>query len=236
VKWFRVARLVTLARRGRFTHVRHAASPEGGREGLRDPSYGAVVPSASAAASTRLALVAGLVATCAALFVFAGSADGGARAWSAYLAPASACSGSTEAGASVAVQRRAVACLINWARRREGRKKLAPSSSLTRAADLKGQKVASCGQFSHTPCGSDLTGPLKASGYPYASFGENLFVGSWGAVAPRDVVAAWLQSPGHRENMMRPYFRDVGAAAVRASGLLGGGAEVVWVTTFGSQR
>jgi uncharacterized protein YkwD len=227
---------VTLARRDRFTNARHATSPEEGRDVLRDPSYGAEVPSASAAAPARVGLTAALLATCAAFFVFAGSADGGARAWNAYLAPASACKDSTDAAASLVVQRRAVACLINWARKQEGRAKLAPSNPLNRAAGMKGQKVASCGQFSHTPCGSDLTGPLKASGYPYASFGENLFVGSWGAVSAREVVTAWLQSQGHRENILRPYFRDVGAAAVRAQGLLGGGAEVVWVTTFGSQR
>jgi uncharacterized protein YkwD len=226
---------VTLARRDRFTYARHAASPESGRDLGWHPSYRAEVPSATAAAPARVGLTAALLATCAA-FVFAGSADGGARAWSAYLAPASACSGATDAAASVAVQRRAVACLINFARKRDGRAKLSPSNPLNRAAGMKGQKVASCGQFSHTPCGSDLTGPLKASGYPYASFGENLFVGTLGAVSARDVVAAWLQSPGHRENILRPYFRDLGAAVVRAQGLLGGGAEVVWVTTFGSQR
>ena len=224
-----------LARRDRFTNARHASSPEEGRDVLRNPSYGSGVPTATAAASARVGLTAALLATCAALF-FAASADGGARAWSAYLAPASACQGSTDPAASMPVQRRAVACLINWARKRDGRAKLSPSNSLDRAAGLKGQKVASCGQFSHTPCGSDLIGPLKASGYRYASFGENLFVGVLGAVSPRDVVSAWLQSPGHRENMLRPYFRDVGAAAVQAQGFLGGGAEVVWVTTFGSKR
>jgi uncharacterized protein YkwD len=227
---------VTLARRGRFTYVRHAASPVSGREGRREPSYGAGVPSASAAASPRFGLVAALFAACAAFFVFAGPADGGARAWSAYLAPASACSGATDPAAAVGVQRRAVTCLINWARRQEGRAKLSPSRPLSRAAGMKGQKVVSCGQFSHTPCGSDLIGPLKASGYPYASFGENLFVGTLGSVSARDVVTAWLQSPGHRENILRPNFRDLGAAAVRGQGLLGSGAEVVWVTTFGSQR
>jgi len=226
---------LTLARRAKFTNARHAASPEEGSDVPRNPSYGADVPSATAAAPARVGLTAALLGTCAALF-FAGSADGGARAWNAYLAPASACKGSTDAGASAVVQRRAVACLINWARKRDGRAQLSSSNSLDRAAGLKGQKVASCGQFSHTPCGSDLTGPLKTSGYPYASFGENLFVGAWGAVSARDVVAAWLQSAGHRENILRPYFRDVGAASVRAQGLLGSGAEVVWVTTYGSQR
>jgi uncharacterized protein YkwD len=193
------------------------------------------VPSVHAAAPARVGGLAVLfLATCA--LIVAGSADGGARAWSAYLAPASACSGATDPAASVTVQRRAVTCLINWARRQEGRSRLSPSHPLNRAAGMKGQKVATCGQFSHTPCGTDLTGPLEASGYPYASFGENLFVGTLGSVSARDVVTAWLQSPGHRENILRPYFRDLGAAAVRAQGLISGSAEVVWVTTFGSQR
>ena len=226
---------MTLARRDRFTNARHASSPEEGRDVRRNPSYGAEVPTATAAAPARVGLIAALLATCAALFL-AASADGGTRAWNAYLAPTSACNGSTDPAASMAVQRRGVACLINWARKQDRRAKLSPSGSLSRAAGLKGQKVASCGQFSHTPCGSDLTGPLKASGYRYASFGENLFVGTWGSVSARDVVSAWLQSAGHRENILRPYFRDLGAAAVRAQGILGGGAEVVWVTTFGSQR
>jgi uncharacterized protein YkwD len=225
---------VTLAR-GRFTNVRHASSPEEGRDALWDRSYRADVPSATAAAPARLGLTAVLLASFAAFF-FVGSADGGERAWSSYLAPPAACKSATDAAAAPAVQRRAVACLINWARRQDRRTRLSQSSSLQRAAGLKGQKVASCGQLSHTPCGSDLIGPLKAAGYPYASFGENLFVGPWGAVTPRDVVAAWLQSPGHRANVLRPYFRDVGAAFVRADGLLNDGPEVVWIATFGSQR
>jgi uncharacterized protein YkwD len=230
---------VTLTR-GRFTNARHAASPKGGRDGSRDRSYRADVPPATAAAPARLGLVqlgltAVLLASLAALFVV-NPADGGGRAWSAYLAPPAACKGATDASASPVVQRRAVACLINWARRQDRRARLSQSTSLQQAAGLKGQKVASCGELSHTPCGSDLIGPLKASGYRYASFGENLFVGPWGSVTPRDVVAAWLQSSGHRENVLRPYFRDVGAAFVRADGLVNDGPEVVWIATFGSKR
>lgn len=226
--------------RGRFTNARHAASPTGGRDGSRDRSYRADVPSGPAAAQARLrpfhlGLAAVLLASLAALFLV-NPADGGSRAWRAYLAPPAACKGATDASASAVVQRRAVACLINWARRQDRRKRLSQSTSLQQAADLKGRKVASCGELSHTPCGSDLIGPLKASGYRYASFGENLFVGPWGSVTPRDVVAAWLQSSGHRANVLRPYFRDVGAAFVRAGGLVNDGPEVVWIATFGSKR
>lgn len=221
--------------RGRFTNARHAASPGEGRDAFRDRSYRADVPSTTAAVSARLGLGAVLLASFAALLVV-NPADGGQRGWSTYLAPPTACKGATDASAPPAVQRGAVACLVNWARRQDRRVRLSQSSSLQRAAGLKGQKVASCRELSHTPCGSDLIGPLRASGYRYASFGENLYVGPWGAVTPRDVVAAWLQSSGHRENVLRPYFRDVGAAFVRAQGLVNEGPEVVWIATFGSKR
>jgi uncharacterized protein YkwD len=171
-----------------------------------------------------------------AAFALAGPADGGGRAWSSYLAPATACKGATDAAAPVAAQQRAVACLINWARAEARRGKLAQSPSLTRAAGLKGKKVASCHQLSHTPCGSSLVGPVNASGYRYSSFGENIFVGPWGGVTPHDVVKAWLESPGHRANVLRPGFRHVGAALVPGQGILGDGAEAVWTATFASPR
>jgi uncharacterized protein YkwD len=107
---------------------------------------------------------------------------------------------------------------------------------LSRAAALKGKGVASCGQFSHTPCGTDVTAAVRASGYRYATFGENLFAGTWGQVTARDVLTAWLQSPPHRANVLNPSFRDVGAAPARASGLLGDGDAVVWTATFASPR
>jgi uncharacterized protein YkwD len=134
------------------------------------------------------------------------------------------------------VQVRAVACLVNWARAQDSRKRLVRRPALQRAATLKGERVASCGQFSHTPCGSALTAAVRAAGYRYSTFGENLFAGTWGQFSARDVVSAWLQSPEHRANVLGPSFRDLGAAPVRASGLLDGGDAVVWTATFGSRR
>ncbi len=224
---------MTLAR-GRITYARHAASPVEGRDEFPYPSYGGWVP-VTAAAPVRIGLTALLFAALAA-FVVVGSANGGGRAWSAYLAPASACAGSTDRAASPAVQRRAVTCLVNWARAQDRRGRLAQSSSLERAAGLKGHKVVSCGQISHTPCGSDLTAPLRTAGYRYSTFGENLFVGSVGSASAHDVVSAWLQSPGHRANVLGAGFRDIGTALVRADSLLGDGQAVVWIAAFASPR
>ena len=172
-----------------------------------------------------------LAATAVLMFVLAGRADGAERAWTSYLAPAGACTAADDAAAPVAAQARAVACLMNWARRQENRGRLLRRSALQRASEHKGQSVASCGQFSHTPCGAPVTSGVSASGYRYATFGENLFADTWGKATPREAVSAWLQSPPHRAK-----FRHVGAAAVRANGLLGAGDAVVWTATFASPR
>jgi uncharacterized protein YkwD len=164
------------------------------------------------------------------------AADGAGRSWSAYLAPARACAGADDAAAPAAVQEKAVACLVNWARAQEGRAQLAARPALRKAAEVKGLKVASCGQFSHTPCGSAITAGVNASGYRYGWFGENLYAGLYGRVSAREVVSAWLQSPSHRANMLQRHFRHVGVAPVRAPGLLEGTDAVVWTAAFASPR
>jgi uncharacterized protein YkwD len=193
------------------------------------------VTSAAAAAPVRLGAIALAIVSLVAVLAV-GRADGSTRAWSVYLAPASACASADDPNAPAAVQTHAIACLVNWARVQDRRGRLAQRPRLHLAAELKGQRVASCGQFSHTPCGAPVTSDVKAAGYRYARFGENLFAGTWGKYSARDVVNAWLQSPPHRANMLNARFRDLGAAPVRASGLLGGGDMVVWTATFGSRR
>jgi uncharacterized protein YkwD len=210
------------------------SSPGQGKDPRRAWCTVRPVTIASAATPSRL-LAPALVAASILAFLLAGRADGAERAWSMYLAPAGACAVADDASAPAASQTRAVACLVNWARRQEGRTRLLRRSALRRAAELKGQSVASCGQFSHTPCGAAITSGVNAAGYRYAAFGENLFAGT-GSVTPRQVVTAWLNSPPHRETMLSGRFRHLGAAPVRASGLLGSGDAVVWTATFASPR
>ena len=190
-----------------------------------------------ASAATPARLFASAIASASILvFRLAGQADGGTRAWSAYLAPAGACTAATDASAPAAVQARAVTCLVNWARKQERRSRLLQRPKLQRASALKGQRVASCGQFSHTPCGTDVTAGVEAAGYRFGTFGENLFVGTWGHISARDVVSAWLQSPPHRANVLGQHFRHLGAAPTRASGLIDGSDAVVWTATFAAPR
>ena len=110
---------------------------------------------------------------------------------------------------------------------------LAPDGA-PQGSRAQGPGVASCQQFSHTPCGSQLTAAVERSGYRYASFGENLFAGSWGHVTPRDVVSAWLHSPAHRAILLSPAFRHRRRGPCTGQGLLGDANAVVWTATFAS--
>lgn len=191
--------------------------------------------SALAAVRVRLALGAGMLA-CLAAVGAAPPAAAGERAWSAYLAPAAVCKGADSTTGTPAAQRRALACLVNWARAKDGRGPLSQSRALTRAAALKGRRVVACGALTHTPCGSHPAAAVRAAGYRYGMFGENLYAASWGTATPREVVAAWLRSPGHRANLLRPGFRHLGVALVRGDGLLGGQDAGVWIAAFATPR
>jgi len=189
----------------------------------------------TAAVPVRFCVAAFLAIALSAL-ALTSTAGAAGRLWNAYLAPASVCEGSADRAASPRVQQRAITCLVNWARARHRQGRLSPSHLLRRAAALKGHGVASCRQISHTPCGSDAAAPVRRSGYEYTRFGENLYVGALGSASAREVVSAWLQSPGHRANILHPGFRDFGAALVRADGIFYAGAAVVWIAAFASPQ
>ena len=186
------------------------------------------------AASVRLALVTIVAAFVAASSV--GPAGAGAPAdWSADLAPSGTCADGDAAAAPLALKRRAITCLVNWARSRHGRHALAPSRPLREAAVLKGRRVASCGVLTHAPCGTDPLAELHATGLHVLLFGENLWTGPIDMSA-RGVVGGWLASPPHRAVLLRSGFRIFGAGLVSAPGFLGNPDGAVWVATFAARH
>lgn len=73
--------------------------------------------------------------------------------------------------------------------------------------------------FAHrSPDGRDFADRILATGYAPRgarwTVGENLAWGSAPAGDPAWVIDAWMDSAGHRENVLRSSFRDVGIAAV----------------------
>jgi uncharacterized protein YkwD len=69
---------------------------------------------------------------------------------------------------------------------------------------------------------------IRLSGARGPRFGENLAWGTGRYASARSVVRAWLRSPGHRRNLLRPGFRRIGLGAV--TGRFGGHSVATVVT------
>jgi uncharacterized protein YkwD len=118
---------------------------------------------------------------------------------------------------------------INSARAAAGVPPLRASVSLRSAATWQSQVLAQAGYIDHTsPDGSTLLDRLTRARWHGTTAGEDLAV----APTPSDAVAMWMQSPGHRENLLRPSFHTVGLGLARG---VWSGREAVYVTAdFGS--
>lgn len=176
----------------------------------------------------RVTLAAALVAL-AVLLPAAPAASAGAQ----LVAPASACPGQTDPGAPAARQVRAMRCLVNFARRGRGLTPYAASGVLGRAAAHKSADILRCGEFSHEACGRAFTYWMERFGYPACGAGENIAWGSGRLGSPRSIFRSWMQSPGHRENILGP-FEEIGIG-LRVGSLEGYSGAHVWAQNFGSR-
>ena len=151
------------------------------------------------------------------------------------LAPPGTCRGQQRVLAPASVQIAATRCLLNWARGRAGLAQLRDVGRLDRSALLRASAIRRCDDFSHTPCGQSFIRPFVAVGYfqGQVAIGENLGWGEGGLGSPRAAVSEWLHSPGHREILLTPQWRDLGVSLVRAPRLFGYPHVTVWVAQFG---
>jgi uncharacterized protein YkwD len=124
---------------------------------------------------------------------------------------------------------RSLLTAINSARAAAGVPALRASTALTSAASWQSESLARAGYLDHTsPDGATLVDRLSRVRWHGTAAGEDLAV----AARPGDAVAMWLQSPGHRENLLSPVFRKVGLGVARGSW---NGRSVLYVTAdFGS--
>jgi uncharacterized protein YkwD len=124
---------------------------------------------------------------------------------------------------------RSLLTAINSARAAAGVPPLRASVTLTDAATWQSESLARAGYLDHTsPDGSTLIDRLTRVRWHGTAAGEDLAV----AARPADAVAMWLESPGHRENLLSPLFRKVGLGVAR--GAWNGRAAVYVTADFGS--
>jgi hypothetical protein len=109
---------------------------------------------------------------------------------------------------------RGVLDLVNRDRAAQGLGTLNGDSRLHDAARGHSQDMASNNFFSHTGSGGTSPGDrIAAGGYAATAWGENIAAGFPTA---ESVVTAWLNSPGHRDNMRNGIFTDAGIGYTEA--------------------
>lgn len=96
--------------------------------------------------------------------------------------------------------------LVNKERAKEGLPALQYDASVAEAALVRAKETEI--SFSHTrPNGASFTTALKESGVSYRGAGENI---AWGQKSPEAVMKAWMESPGHRANIMSEKYTKMG--------------------------
>lgn len=121
--------------------------------------------------------------------------------------------------------------LTNTERQKAGLPSLSENSALVRSAQLKGEHMLRHDYFDHTsPDGISPWAWFDRAKYPYLYAGENLAIDFSDA---EGVVAAWLQSPGHRRNLLSDRYSEIGMAVV--TGEFEGRTATIVVQHFGKR-
>lgn len=86
------------------------------------------------------------------------------------------------------------------------------SEILTQAARSHSQEMIDQGYFSHNSYnGESYSARLESFGYSsYEKVGENIAWGSGSLASPENIFQGWMESSGHRENILDPDYREVG--------------------------
>jgi len=133
-------------------------------------------------------------------------------------------------GTSSSITQQKIIELTNAERSKIGLPPVVENAALSQAAGKKAANMFEENYWAHfAPSGKSPWDFILSSGYKFVYAGENLaknFANS------EDVVAAWMNSPSHRENVVNPKYRDIGIAV--EDGILNGQKTTLVVQEFGS--
>jgi uncharacterized protein YkwD len=115
--------------------------------------------------------------------------------------------------------RRAILCLHNKVRAQNGLSPLRENRRLRRAARAHSHDMTAAGYFEHTaPDGTTMVQRILRADYVRDEqgwmLGENLAWGTGSLGTPRGAMKAWMASPGHRANILKAGFRELGVGVV----------------------
>ena len=121
----------------------------------------------------------------------------------------------------------------NYERTQDSLLGLSESSELDASAQVKANDILKRQYFEHaSPDGKGVGDLVEEAGYEYVRVGENLALGDFNTNI--DIVTAWMNSPGHRANILDKKYQDIGIGI--AFGNYEGRPVVVAVQHFGRPR
>jgi uncharacterized protein YkwD len=111
-------------------------------------------------------------------------------------------------------------CVVNEQRHQFGRRDLTPQRNLRRAAARHASAMVAGGYFAHTsPDGVTFVDRLVRAKFIPSSgrwrAGENLAAGRGTQGTPAAIATAWMNSKGHRRNLLEPGYTMVGIGVAR---------------------
>ena len=142
---------------------------------------------------------------------------------------------------NIAAVKKATLCLLNQQRTTRGLSRLTSNGQLAKAAQSFSASMVSQRFFDHvSPSGSTLATRVRG-GTSYLrgrirswSLGENLAWGSGVLATPREIVTSWMNSAGHRRNVLDRRFRHIGiGVATGAPDDVQGQPAATYTTDFG---
>jgi uncharacterized protein YkwD len=136
-----------------------------------------------------------------------------------------------QAASELAAVSAEIVARTNQARRNQGLPELAANEKLARAAQLHADQMAEAGRMTHTLPDAPyptLASRAAAAGYQYRLIAENIAAGHTSAAA---VMNGWLNSEGHRANVLDPEMTQIGAGVAT-----GADGQIYYVSVFGSPR
>jgi uncharacterized protein YkwD len=134
---------------------------------------------------------------------------------------------------------RATLCTLNAERDRYGLPSLKLNRKLSEAARRHARDMVRRDYFGHDSLGGGtFLERIKRSGYLRGAHswtvGENLAWGSHERSAPRAITEMWMNSPGHRANILSGSFREIGIG-LAIGGPNAGGQAATYATEFGTK-
>jgi uncharacterized protein YkwD len=132
----------------------------------------------------------------------------------------------------------ATLCLLNGERADRALPPLALNAKLGRAASAHATDMVARSYFAHEGAnGSKLRDRVRATGYlPKRQrwvIGENLAWGTGTLATPKAIVNAWMNSAGHRANVLHAEYRDVGFGIVMGNPKSANGFGATYANAFG---